>query len=520
VDGAGRAIVADTYNHRIDVFRYLLPTIAPDQSGLSFGALPTGTTGSSMTVTLTNGGDGALSLSDLAITGADSGQFSRPAGAAGGTCDTATPIAPASSCTVKLVFAPTTRGAKSATLTVSGNSLDGTSSVALTGTGQGPVVAFDRGSAAFGGQATGVASSPLSVTVTNGGETALSLSAIAIGGADSAQFSRATGAAAGTCDTSTPIAAGATCTIGLVFTPATDGVKSASLSLSSDAPAGVASLPLSGTGAQPSMALDQSALAFGDEPVQSTYGVRFLTVTNTSAAQLVLTSVTLGGPDASDFWGVDSGPIGSCSGATVLAAGETCTILVIFTPRTAGAKTASVSIAGNASPTPYVVSLSGTGIQTFAAPPQELVAFPPATFDNAPSSPDDTTAAPARPRLAKAGAPSAKARGTSVRVDPGVVVACPVGNTRCVSTLTATAQIPVTGRKGRAKKVVVGRASTTTGEGGTTRIVFSLTSEGARALRNLGRLRLSVVAVTRSADGTTTRLSATVSVKRPARKKA
>ena len=62
--------------------------------------------------------------------------------------------------------------------------------------------------------------------------------------------------------------------------------------------------------------------------------------------------------------------------------------------------------------------------------------------------------------------------------------------------------------------------SITTRKGATARIAFSLTSQSARTLRKLGHLRLSVVAVSTAANGATSRLTATVSVKPPYKAKA
>ena len=276
----------------------------------------------------------------------------------------------------------------------------------------------------------------------------------------------------------------------------------------------------------PTMALDQSTLAFGEEPVTSTYGVRSLTVTNTSDAQLVLGTLALTGPDATDFWGVNDGAISHCNNATVLAPGESCAIWVIFTPRTAGPKTAAVSITTSASPTPSLVTLTGTG-QSFPDPPAASPDLPPLSSDIPPASdlapqspPVVPAASPTRPRLAKSGVPAATARGAAVRVDPAVALTCPKGTDGCRTRLTATAQVAVTAHKGRTKNLVVGRASITTREGGTARILFSLTNQGARTLRKLGRLRLSVVAVSTAANGATSRFSATVPVKPPHRTKA
>ena len=99
----------------------------------------------------------------------------------------------------------------------------------------------------------------------------------------------------------------------------------------------------------------QGSERFGAESWMSRYWVHSLTMTNTSAAQLVLSTLALTGPDATDLWGVNDGAIGHCNDSTVLAPGESCAIWVTFTPRAAGPKTAAVSITSSASPTPSLV---------------------------------------------------------------------------------------------------------------------------------------------------------------------
>jgi hypothetical protein len=114
-----------------------------------------------------------------------------------------------------------------------------------------------------------------------------------------------------------------------------------------------------------------------------------------------------------------------------------------------------------------------------------------------------------------AGAPAVTVRGTQTRVDPGIKVTCPMGLKACTSVVTATASVPVAGHKGRTKKVVVGRASLTTPEGGATQVRFVLTKQGASVLRKLGRLRLSVAMVTKAGNGVRASASRTFTVKRP-----
>jgi hypothetical protein len=82
------------------------------------------------TLTLHNTGTGAAAGVTLTFS---STLFSRPAGAAGGTCGTA--LAAASTCTINVVFTPTALGTASGSLTISANVAVTGSPVALSGTG-------------------------------------------------------------------------------------------------------------------------------------------------------------------------------------------------------------------------------------------------------------------------------------------------------------------------------------------------------------------------------------------------
>jgi hypothetical protein len=86
-----------------------------------------------MTVTVTNTGNTALSGGSLSFVG----NFSRPSGAAGGTCTAG--LAVGASCTVNVVFRPSSATSYSSTLTVAyggggGATVTG-SPVTLTGAG-------------------------------------------------------------------------------------------------------------------------------------------------------------------------------------------------------------------------------------------------------------------------------------------------------------------------------------------------------------------------------------------------
>ncbi len=101
----------------------------------------------------------------------------------------------------------------------------------------GPAVTVSAANLTFSSQATGSTSAAQSVTVTNSGSAALSINVIAASG-DFAQTN--------TCGTS--VAAGASCTISVTFTPTAPGTRSGNLTITDNAPASPQSIALSGTG--------------------------------------------------------------------------------------------------------------------------------------------------------------------------------------------------------------------------------------------------------------------------------
>jgi hypothetical protein len=116
------------------------PTASVSPSPLAFGNAPVGNTSSAKTLTVTNTTGGSVALTGGTFTfGTQSPQpFSRPAGAAGGTCGAT--LASGASCTINIVFTPGSQATFSSTLTVAFAGATVTSSpVTLTGTGV-PVV--------------------------------------------------------------------------------------------------------------------------------------------------------------------------------------------------------------------------------------------------------------------------------------------------------------------------------------------------------------------------------------------
>ena len=107
-----------------------LPVVSFGSSGIVFGNQATGTTSASQPVTLTNPGGATLAISNIAVSGGNSGDFAE-------TNNCPSTLAPNISCTINVTFAPTTTGARSSFVQVTDNAPGSPQSVPLSGTGTG-----------------------------------------------------------------------------------------------------------------------------------------------------------------------------------------------------------------------------------------------------------------------------------------------------------------------------------------------------------------------------------------------
>jgi len=225
-------------------------------------------------------------------------------------------------------------------------------------------VSLSSSSLSFGNQTVGSTSSAQSTTLTNNGASALAISGIAVTGTDSGDF-----AATNTCGSS--LAAGGNCTISATFTPTATGTRTAAVTITdSDASSPqVVNLAGTGVGVTPVVGVSPASLTFSSQTVGTKSAAQTVTVTNTGNAALAITGISASG---------DYGETNSCGSS--LAAGGNCTISVTFTPTAAGTRTGSVSVADNASGSPQMVSLTGTGASP--ATPTANVAPTSLTFDS------------------------------------------------------------------------------------------------------------------------------------------
>ncbi|MGH9072287.1 MAG: cell wall-binding repeat-containing protein, partial [Acidimicrobiales bacterium] len=97
------------------------------------------------------------------------------------------------------------------------------------------------------------------------------------------------------------------------------------------------------------------SLSFGNVAVGSTTGSETVTLTNTGTTNFKVSSVGLGGANASDFAIFSN----TCTNATVVP-NASCTVGVTFAPSASGSATATLTFKDNASNSPQTVSLSGS----------------------------------------------------------------------------------------------------------------------------------------------------------------
>jgi hypothetical protein len=230
-------------------------------------------------------------------------------------------------------------------------------SIALTGSGQAPAVTLTPTSLSYGSQLVGTTSGSQTSTLRNSGTGPLTITSIGLAGTNSGDF-----AESDNCPVAPlTLAVNATCTLTVTFSPTASGARSASVSIADDAAGSPHSLGLSGTGSQPAPAvtLNPTGISFGNQRVGTSSGNQSVTVSNTGTAPLSISSIGITGTNSGDFSQGNDCP----TVPGTLAAGGSCTIQVAFTPSATGSRTASISIADDASGSPHTAALSGTGTQ-------------------------------------------------------------------------------------------------------------------------------------------------------------
>ena len=314
------------------------PVLSASPVSLTFsGTL--GQTISPQTVTVSNTGGAPLANVGFQINGLSASSFSYGSTTCGAT------LANGDSCTVQVTFTPTAAGGATASMAVS-SSTSGVAAVIVTLSGAGLTPAGLNVSPSqldFPVETPGQLSPSQTVTLTNnGGSTASSLTLTA-----TPPFSLVLD----TCGSS--LAAGASCSTGVIFSPPLNGPYTGTLTIASSSLTTSTIIPLSGTGGVPGSVQFQPSLIVFPQT-----GVNLLSTPVT---------VTLTNPDSVNSLGsfalaVTAGfRLVSTTCASTLAAGASCTAIVEFAPLSAGPQSGSLTVSSSALPTGAFVSLSGMG---------------------------------------------------------------------------------------------------------------------------------------------------------------
>jgi len=263
-------------------------------------------------------------------------------------------------CNIPVTFTPSALGSRTATLTVTDDATNSPQTVALTGTGTGPVD-LTPSPLKFGNQPQGTTGAAKTATLKNLQAATLTNISISVSG----DYAR-TG---GTCPSSGgTLAAGASCTIVMTFTPTVLGYDPGTLTVADSASNSPQTVALTGTGTAP-VTLDPSSLYLGKVDGGNTSAAKSVTLTNRENVALAFSSIATTG----DF------AIASNTCGTGIAAGAKCTVGVTFSPMATGARTGALTFSDNAANSPQSVSLKGTGSAPVTVSPASL------TFASQPS---------------------------------------------------------------------------------------------------------------------------------------
>jgi hypothetical protein len=214
-------------------------TIAP--TSLTFGSQAVGTTSAAQMVTVSNTGGTAVTFTNITM----SGDF---AGATLAQC-TNIPVE-GEPCVFSITFKPTATGTRTGAITFTDNATGSPQTVTLTGTGTSgtATVTVTPSSLTFGSQAVSTTSAPLSVTVKNTSTATVTFSGFTISGEDAEDFAVPLPSSGAGCSATGTLAAGASCTINVVFTPGANGARTATLNIADSATGSPQTVALSGTG--------------------------------------------------------------------------------------------------------------------------------------------------------------------------------------------------------------------------------------------------------------------------------
>jgi len=257
---------------------------------------------------------------------------------------------PATSTSTVTFTASATATTGTGTVAINGTSgsLSGTTNVTLTVNTQAssPFVSLSPTSLTFANTVVGKTAAAKTVTVSNTGGGTLSFGSVTA----TAPFAVAKNTAKNACGST--LAAGASCTFAINFTPVQGGAVTGTLSFNDNAPNSPQTVSLKGTGV--SLSFNPTFIEFGPETVGDESNPVTVTITNSSSSSVTV-SFALTGSKKADYLITSNGCGGSIGGDSK------CTVGVAFKPLATGIQDATLQVTSNGGGSPQTVSLEGEG---------------------------------------------------------------------------------------------------------------------------------------------------------------
>jgi hypothetical protein len=308
--------------------------LSANPTSLSFGTISTGTS-STKQIVLTNTGNASVNITSITPvgTGLTIGGVTLPA-----------TLSPTQTLTVDALFAPTTAGGVTGTISVVSNASNPTLTIQTSGTGAQAGLSLSPATYSFGSIVDGQTKSQ-SITITNTGTASLTIADLAVAGGAYSVSGMTTPAT---------IAAGGTANFSVLFAPTTAGSQSGTVTITSNAPNSPNVLSLSGSGTAASVTLSSNPTSVSFTSVNAgSSSSKSVTITNSGNTSLTISSITV---NAQNF---------AVSGITTpmaLTAGQNATLNVTFSPSVSENITGNITVATTQGAT-SVIPVSGTGVQ-------------------------------------------------------------------------------------------------------------------------------------------------------------
>jgi hypothetical protein len=307
-------------------------SLAASPSSVSFGSVQISKS-QSASATLTNSGGSSVTVTQATATGAG---FS----VSGITLPLT--LAAGQSTSFSIAFAPQSSGTASGGLAITSNASNSTMNMGLSGTGVAAgTLAVTQSSLSFGGVQVG-SSLAASETITNTGGSSVTITQATIGG---------TGFSAPGLEFPLTLTAGQSFTFSTIFAPLTAGAATGNISVASNASNPTLAIALSGTGtAAGQLNVAPATLSFGSVTVGASKSLSGSL--SATGASVTINSGTTGTPEF---------VLSGISFPLTIAAGQSASFTLTFTPQASGTASDSASFSSNASNTTAAQSLTGSG---------------------------------------------------------------------------------------------------------------------------------------------------------------